>query len=457
MRAWWLFLAAVLFAGATSALAAWAPAQRIDAYLDALEKHDLAHGSLAISEKGQLRYQRAIGSAVIEPGRREPADTGTRYRIGSVSKLFTAVLVMQLAEGGSVTLDGKVAEFFPDVPNALDITYRDLLAHRSGLPDYTFAPDFESWRVQPHSQADVLARIARAAPNSPPRQRHEYSSTNYLLLSYMLEKVYDRPFAQIVRTRIADKLGLARTYLGQRMSEGRHEALPYEYKPGGWIPGSQSDPDLHLGAGGMVSSPGDLVRFIDALFAGRLVSDTSLDSLRGAGGTALGLPPLEFAGRQAYGHAGRVDEYRAYVYHFPDSGISLAYAANASVLPPDELVDELVAMIFDRGRRPPTFEPVKLPAAKLDEYTGTWKSVPGAPANSPFRRFAPPGHPPQIIIRRVGDTLVHPANGRDHALVPLGNDEFIVDGMRYFLRVYPRSGEVVVRSPFWAYYFRREE
>jgi D-alanyl-D-alanine carboxypeptidase len=449
-------LAAAFLAGAMPAPAAWGPAQRIDAYLDALVKYELANGSLAISEKGQLRYQRAIGFAVIESGRNEAADTGTRYRIGSVSKLFTAALFMLVAEGGSITLDSKLAEFFPNVPNALDITYRDLLAHRSGLADYTLAPDFETWSVQPHTRAEVLKRIEQSTPDFQPRQRYEYSSTNYLLLSYILEKVYDKTYAELVRTRITDKLGLARTYYGQGMNARRHEALPYEWKPGGWVEATQTDPDLHLGAGGMVSSPADLVRFIDALFAGRIVSPTSLDSLRGAHGEALGLRPFDVAGRKAHGHSGRVDEYRAYVYHFPDSGISVSYAANASVFPPDELVDEVIALIFDRARRPPTFDAVKLPGAKLDLYTGTWKSAPGSPANTPFRRFAPPGHLPGITIRRVGDTLVHPVNGRDLPLTPLGSDEFIIEGTRYFLRVYPASGEVVVRSPFWAYYFRRE-
>lgn len=395
MRILRVLMAALLIAGSTPGFTAWGPAQRIDAYLDALAKHELANGSLAISEKGKLQYQRAIGSAVIAHGANEPADTGTRYRIGSVSKLFTAALVMQLAEGGSITLDNKLAEFFPDVPNALDISYRDLLAHRSGLADYSFAPDFETWRTQPHTQAEVLDRIQKMAPKFPPGQRHDYSSTNYLLLSYVLEKVYDKSYAELVRTRITDKLGLARTYYGQRMDARRHEALPYEWKAGAWVPEKETDPGLHLGAGGMVSSPADLVRFIDALFAGRIVSATSLDSLRGTSGTALGLAPFDLAGRKAYGHSGRIDEYRAYVYHFPDSGISVSYAANASVFPPDELVDEVLALIFDRKRQPPSFDAVKLPAARLDDYTGNWKSV----ARS--RRIRRSGclHPPAIRRR----------------------------------------------------------
>jgi CubicO group peptidase (beta-lactamase class C family) len=171
--------------------------------------------------------------------------------------------------------------------------------------------------------------------------------------------VYGKPYAELVRTRIIDKLGLARTYYGQRMNSLRHEALSYEWKPGGWVPAAQTDAALYLGAAGMVSSPADLVRFIDALFGGKLVSPTSLDSMRGTNGAALGLPPLELAGRKAHGHAGRIDGYGACVYHFPDSGISVSYASNASVLPPDELVEEVVALIFDRARRPPRFDAVK--------------------------------------------------------------------------------------------------
>src|SRR5262245_772667 len=100
MRFLLLLFAAGFITCSQHAAAAWPAAQRLDAYLDALAKHELANGSLAISEKGQPRYQRAFGYAVIAPGRNEAADTGTRYRIGAVSQLFTAALVMLVAEGG---------------------------------------------------------------------------------------------------------------------------------------------------------------------------------------------------------------------------------------------------------------------------------------------------------------------------------------------------------------------
>ena len=150
-----LLLAAVPASGAGN----WAPASRLDAYFDALAKQGLTNGSIAISEKGELRYQRTLGFARLENGRGDPADPVTRYRVGSVTQLFTAVLAMQLVEKASMTLDGRVAEFYPDLPNALTITYRDLLRQRSGLADYTDNPFFASWRTTPQTHAQMLEFI----------------------------------------------------------------------------------------------------------------------------------------------------------------------------------------------------------------------------------------------------------------------------------------------------------
>ena len=116
-------------------------------------------------------YRRAVGFARIANGQQEPTDDATRYRIGPASQLFTAALAMQLVEGASITLDSKLAEFYPDLPNALDITYRDLLQHRSGLADYTGVADFERWRTTPKTHAEILQIIAAAGAKFPPRER----------------------------------------------------------------------------------------------------------------------------------------------------------------------------------------------------------------------------------------------------------------------------------------------
>jgi len=328
---------------------AWAPAAKLDTYFDALARNHLANGSIAITERGTLRYQRSIGFATIENGQPKAADAATRYRIGPVSQLFTAVMVMQLAEAASITLDSPVTEFYPDVPNALTITYRDLLQHRSGLANYTVAPGFGIWRTAPKSRAQLLGIISDGGVKFPPRARVDINDSNYLLLGFILESVYDRPYDEILTRQIAAKLGLARTYyLGTGLAG--LESKSYLPTPSGWVQQVDSDPSIRGGAAGIVSTAGDLVRFMDALFAGGLVSEHSLETMRNQnGGSGIGLWPYAIAGRTGFGQRGSVDGFRACVYHFPESGISFAYTTNATVLSMDEIVDEALLLIFKRG------------------------------------------------------------------------------------------------------------
>jgi CubicO group peptidase (beta-lactamase class C family) len=302
----------------------------------------------------------------------------------------------------------------------------------------------------------MLDIIRAGGTRFAPRERVEYNNSNYLLLSYVLEHVYEKPYAAIVQQRIVDKLGLPRTYHGTGTHTADHESASYQLGPGGWVPVAETDPQLHLGAGGLVSNPIDLVRFMDAIYATRLVTAYSVDTLRGAnGGPPAALYPYSVAGHTGYGHGGRVEGYRACVYHFPNERLSISYATNASVLSMDEIVDEVLALLFDRKRKPPDFRAVKLSAGDRAALVGSWKSAPGVPAHTPFRQFAPTDQPLELSITNGPDALTASLNGGNFTLVPLGGNEFLVDGLRYFLRAYPDREELVVRGPEWAYYFTR--
>jgi len=133
--------------------------KKLDTYFDLLQRDGLVSGSIAISERGAVRYARSIGFAGIEGGVPQPADEGTRYRIGAVSRLYTAALTMQLAESATIRLDNALAEFYPDLPNALHITYRQLLQDRSGLSDYAATPELEQDAAAPRSHEELLRLI----------------------------------------------------------------------------------------------------------------------------------------------------------------------------------------------------------------------------------------------------------------------------------------------------------
>lgn len=332
----------------------WAPAKKFDAYVDLLEQSRRVSAAIAISEKGALRYQRVIGFATIDNGVPQPADAGTRYRIGKVSSLFTAVLVLQLAEKASITLDTPVAEFFPDVPNAIRISYRDLLAQRSGLGDYTRLPDYPAWRSAPRTRLEMLQAISGAGTAFEPRARVEYSPSNYILLCYLVETVRDRPCEELVSRQIAGKLGLARTYVAGAGRSSSLEAMGYLPSAAGWVPQPQSDPSVAGGATGMYSNAADLVRFIDALFAGSLVSAQSLASMRGEDGEpGLGLARLEIAGQAGYGQADEADGFATAVYRFPERSLTIAITSNATDIPVTQILNEAVQSLYVRGYKPP--------------------------------------------------------------------------------------------------------
>ena len=281
---------------------------KLDTYFT--EKDGQISGSFAVAERGAVRYRRSVGFATLENGVPQPADAGTRYRIGEVSQLFTAALVLQFAERGTITLDNRLAEFFPDEPDAIDITYRDML-----------------------------------------RSQGESSAYNYLLLGRMLEKVAERPLADILVRQIAGKLGLARTYFAGSGLAKTLEAASYHWTADGWQPDPGADPGTGGGARGIVSNASDLVIFMDALFAGKVVTPHSLASMRGEdGGLGIGMQPATIAGFAAFCARGAIESFASVVCHFPDRRMSIAWTGNAARVPLDQIFEEAAGLAVRRAR-----------------------------------------------------------------------------------------------------------
>lgn len=445
----------VAFSLCASAMAQdWAPAAKLDAYFDALEKHGLANGSIAISEKGVLRYRRSVGSENPVAGARDPASSATRYKVGSLTKLFTAILAMQLVEEARLTLDNKLAEFYPDLPNSLEISYRNLLQHRSGLASYTDAADYASWMSQPQTQARMLERIANGGIHFAPNARVEYSNSNYLLLGYVIEQIQDAPFGKIVEKRIVNKVGLSRTYFDGFDRSAQHESVSYSFGPG-LLAQPRTDPSVAGGAGGMWSTPADLVRLVDELFAGRIVSARSLATMRDtSGGSGMGLWPFSAAGQNGLGHAGTIEGYRALVAHFPQKGVSIAFASNAPVLSIYEIVTESLATVFTRSHNPPAYMGAKLTARQQERYAGTWRAGPGQPATSPFQAFVAPSQPAGFVITPGTDAPLLRYRDQDLQLVAIGADEYLLREFGYVLRFRSRD-ELTARGADASYTFRR--
>jgi len=183
------------------------------------------------------------------------------------------------------------------------------------------------------------------------RVQHGSPEYNYLLLGRMLEKVAERPYADILVRQIAGRLGLARTYFAESGTARTLEAASYQWTPEGWRATAASDPTAGGGASGIISNAGDLVVFMDALFAGKVVSPHSLESMRGDDGSAgIGLLRTTVAGITAFCARGGIDSFEAAACHFPDHKTSIAWTGNASGVPLDQILDETVRILFRRAR-----------------------------------------------------------------------------------------------------------
>jgi CubicO group peptidase (beta-lactamase class C family) len=151
---------------------------RLDAYFDALEAADRFRGSVALSLNGEVIYSRTVGNSA----------KNSKYRIGSISKTFTTVLVMKAFEQGKLAPDQTIDAFFPSVPNAGKITIRHLLSHRSGIHNFTDDPDYLTWNAESRTESQMVALIAARGSDFEPGTGVRYSNSNFVLLTYILEK-----------------------------------------------------------------------------------------------------------------------------------------------------------------------------------------------------------------------------------------------------------------------------
>ena len=238
---------------------------KLDKFFDVLAEKNRAMGSLTVSKNGTVIYSRAVGYSQINEKEKKSATTSTKYRIGSISKMFTAAMIFQLVDENKLKLTDTLDKFYPNMPNAKKITVGNLLNHRSGLHSFTGDADYPTWLGKPKTQSEMLAVIAKGKPEFEPNAKAAYSNSNYVLLGYIIEKATGKSYQTVLKEKITGKLGLSNTYLGGKRSAGDNESFSYSYA-GDWKAATDTDMSIPGGAGAIISTPTDLTKFITALF-----------------------------------------------------------------------------------------------------------------------------------------------------------------------------------------------
>jgi len=203
-----------LLASAGTVLAQSPYKVKLDQFFDRLAEKDKAMGSLIIAKDNNALYTRTIGYGQINGTEKKPLTAASRFRIGSITKMFTAAMILQLIEERKLKLTDTLDKFFPQVPNARKITIAQMLWHRSGIPNVKREQNTQgNANMIPVTKDEMLAHIVKATPEFEPGTKHSYSNSGYQLLGLILEKVTGKTYGEALTERITSKIGLANTYL----------------------------------------------------------------------------------------------------------------------------------------------------------------------------------------------------------------------------------------------------
>ncbi|WP_375586860.1 serine hydrolase domain-containing protein [Flagellimonas aurea] len=299
----------------------------LDNFLDTLGQHDKFMGTIVVLDKGKEVYAHTVGHTNFD--QRAKADAHTLYRIGSISKTLTATLVLKAVEEGRLELSNSVDNYFPTMPNANQITLAQLLDHHSGIHNFTGDPSFAQWRTEKKTEREMVDIISQGGIDFKPGTQGEYSNSNYVLLSYILQKVYSKPYGQILQEQIIAPLQLKETRFGDEHIPDGMKVRSYTYEIQ-WNPVVDTDLSIPMGAGAILMSAHDLAGFVEALFGGKLLSQPSLDTmLTITDGYGLGVFKTELLGKTAYTHDGKIDGFNAIYYFFPEERITYVMLSNA--------------------------------------------------------------------------------------------------------------------------------
>ena len=404
---------------------------KMDKFFDAIEQNDRGMGSISIFYDGKEVYQRSIGFADIQHGLKAEAET--RYRIGSISKTFTAAIIMQMVDEGKLTLDTKLSQFYPDAPNATKITIEQLLRHRSGLFNFTNAENYLEWHTKSHSKAEMLTKIKANGAVFEPDEKADYSNTNYILLAYIAEKIDRTDFAAILQTRIVQKNRLANTKYGGKINYKGGEALSYNLVED-WEVEPETDMSIPSGAGAVISTPTDINAFYHALQTGKIVSDSSLKLMnKRVDDYGMGLFELPFYDKTSMGHTGGIDGFESMASYFPNEKVGIAYVSNGVVFPVNDIMLGALSIYFGKKYDIPVFKPAfEVTSQDLDKYLGV---------------YSKDGFPLKITISKKGKILVGQATGQpSFVLEAYEAHKFKFDAVGLKLQFIPEKNQMILKQ-----------
>jgi CubicO group peptidase (beta-lactamase class C family) len=312
----------------------------ISLFFDDAIKDDSPGMAFLAAKDGKIIYKGAKGMADMENN--IPISTNTKFRIGSITKQFTAVAILKLQQQGKLSIDDQLSKFLADFPKAEQVTLRQLLSHTSGIYNYTNATDFIEGVTEPIDPQDLVNKIKNYAYDFEPGSRWNYSNSGYFILGHIVEKVSGKTLSEFWQEQLFTPLEMKNTGVYVNGIAYTNEALGYGYEKNETNRVIDWDMTHAGGAGNIYSTVEDLFTWNEALFNGKVLSPESFEDMTtnaklnngedvavsADNSYGLGIGLREIFGKTLVNHNGSLHGFSAYLGRVPSENLTVVSLSN---------------------------------------------------------------------------------------------------------------------------------
>lgn len=330
--------------------------QLLNQYLNLLTSENKWLGSVYILQDGEKLY--SYESGYLSDEKKEKANENTKYRIGSVTKMFTASLIYQLIDRKKLTLDTKLSKFYPEIKHADKITIKHLLGHQTGIFNYTNSDEIDF--MKEYSKEEMLTVLKGMKSTFEPGKDQQYSNSNYILLGFIIEDVLKMPLEKAYKKYIFSKGKYTKEMTFEQptsVAKNYTHSFIWNEEENTWKQVEPWGRSVAGAAGAISSSMKSLAEFMGKWYQGDYCSQKSfsqmieVDKILGYGSMVI-----PFYEKRGYGHGGGIEEFQTTATYFPKDKISFAMVTNGVEISANDVAIGILSIIFDKEFTLPTFD-----------------------------------------------------------------------------------------------------
>ena len=303
-------------------------------------------GSVLVARGSDVWLDKGYGFANLEWN--IPNSPKTKFRLGSITKQFTAAAILLLEERGKLSVNDPLKKYMPDAPTAWDkITIFNLLTHTSGIPSFTSFPDYAKLEPFSTTPAELVTRFRGKPLDFQPGEKWSYSNSGYVLLGYLIEKVSGQSYAQFVQDNIFKPLNMVNSGYDSNSAIIENRASGYTPDQNGMVNAGYINMTVPLSAGGLYSTTEDLLRWEQGLFGGKLLSPASLKKMTTPfkSDYGMGLVIRTFNGHEEIAHGGGIEGFNTMLAYYPDDKLTITVLSNLNGSAPQEITRDLHTLV----------------------------------------------------------------------------------------------------------------